>query len=367
MGRERERLISSGEPCEPKAGLPRSVVVLLGVSPVAIKVDRAIGRACLPRVRFASPAAALERVGEATGVVVIVPPVAELDVVDFCDRARQRTPRLPVLVALEGRPSSTTLRSLYSAGVAGVFLWPDEHRALRLSLVRLIDRASPGGPPRAADVVIEERARGTLRAEGRGYDRLLVEVFQSVIVLRGQVDGLWRLREAARVLGELPGVQDVVAREVTVVAQPRADEAIERAVAALLDAASEVDPDGLELEVSQGRVRLGGALQSQRELQRLVDLMAHVRGVRAIEADEVTILEQGEGQAPSSSGRRLVEVVQRRFGPTIDPEVYDTTVVLGGTVERASDRAAVEAFVAAEPGVTRVVNKLRVVRGRGGR
>jgi osmotically-inducible protein OsmY len=329
-------------------------------------VDLAIGRAGMRRARTTEEQAARELIAIQSDALIVIPPIKGVSTTRLCASIIMEAPDLPIFVVFEGLLSDGKLSRLYRAGVSAVFSWPPERQAFLQTLLRLSDLHDSVQDVKrlATDIALEEVVKQTLRAEVPTLGETLdLTVVQSVVVLRGAVDALWKLRETERIVLDVAGVQDVVSRAVVIEPeQTRPDAELLPAVRNVLSDSGAVDHSTIAVGVEESRVTLTGTAVSRREVNRLLDLIAHIRGVRTVE--NLVVISDARKQKDKKLRQKLAEALLVRFSSTsIEITTFGGTVVLTGSVGRASERAEIEDFALCQPGVQRVVNKIRVKRG----
>lgn len=116
-----------------------------------------LGFACSTRTRAPESQPELPEDADA---ILLVSRFADRDAVDLHDTTADGVHSRPIFAVPAVSPDPATTTALRESGVAGVFAWPRDLRALESSLVRLLhDRC--GRPP--ADVALEERLRAEVR------------------------------------------------------------------------------------------------------------------------------------------------------------------------------------------------------------
>lgn len=192
------------------------------------------------------------------------------------------------------------------------------------------------------------------------YDFVEVTVDDGVVHLTGAANSYARKWAIQRTAGRVVGVRDV--RDHLEVRLPkdasRADGQIERAAACALEWDARV-PDGVHASVTDGVVRLHGAVGRLSQREAAEDAVRNLMGVLGI-VNEIRVIPLAP---PVELGRRVPATIRRCFGP----ECRDVSVILAGgvvtlhgVVPRFSLLDDIERVVRAVPGVTRIDNQLLV-------
>jgi osmotically-inducible protein OsmY len=323
---------------------------------------RALGVEIVPAE---DPASGLKQLRSATRAIVVIPPVGKRSTRNICLRLREGlgASTVPVLVVLRQPMLPREQGSLYWNGAAGVFDWPRE----KVSLLRIVARVilvGQAGRPLKGDEKLTRAARQRLRGHPASLgNALTVTVVRGVAVLEGQVDALWKLDEAEADLARLPGIEDVVVDGVEVSDSGLADRAIARSVRAVLEGAAGIDVSTLAVRVAQGKVTLSGEVADRREMQRLVGLVRHVRGVRAIE--NLVVISAGKKARDTRVARMLVDEIAHHLPRAkVTVSVFGGVAVLEGRVPHPADRRQLEQIAEQHRFVQRVVNKVEAARAK---
>ncbi len=216
-----------------------------------------------------------------------------------------------------------------------------------------------------------ERVRAALAADPIvGSYRLGAHVHTGVVTLLGQVRSLDEERAAIRVAERVPGVRQVVsALRVGPIAPageplPITDDAL--LLSDLNDAIARAGVTVYEdaTYVRDGVAHLRGRVANRAALERALDAARHVSGLRAIR-NELIVMADPSSQDPNEALLgRVVEALREdpRINPSqITPLVAGGVVVLTGQVDSVEDYNAAMEVVAHVPGVTNVVNEIRLL------
>jgi hyperosmotically inducible periplasmic protein len=217
----------------------------------------------------------------------------------------------------------------------------------------------------ATDSQIKAEVNRQLARLDPGAARLTVEVKDGVVSLSGDIATLWLKEEAIRRALKVPGVQSLEAT-LTI---PRAenDRALVRDVA---DRIRHYDLytvyDSIEGRVNNGKVRLEGAVTEEKKSADLLERVAKVKGVQAID-NRIEIL------PTSQSDDRLRVVIataiynDQAFGDysMVDPPVHvivnNGHVVLVGYVRSQIERIKAESIARSVHGVLALENRVQLV------
>jgi osmotically-inducible protein OsmY len=296
---------------------------------------------------------------EETKAIVIVPPIPKVSILSF---VRRRDDDTPAFVLMSGPLPEPTVCKLYQNGIEGVLEWPSDRTALTRTMLRLTAPSdfAWGRTKSGAEVALEETARTHLDADAVPFGaQLTVDAVGRIIVLKGQVDALWKLELAREVVASIAGVEDVVAGGVEITGQGRSDRAVAEAIRQVLRHSSAVESSTLAVAVRSGCVTLTGTVKSKDEAARALDLIRQVRGVRGV--DDYLVVSPVAKQQDRVRARRVRHVVQTRYpSAPVDVSVFGGVAVLTGRVPRAALRDQIKRLVNGQDGIQRVVDKLRV-------
>jgi osmotically-inducible protein OsmY len=294
--------------------------------------------------------------GEARAdLVVLLPPLGRGGLARGCRELRQRQPAPVIVVRSRGAGNAAPL---YEAGATAVIDWPgDRHQLLRLLARQLGNQRRPDQEDRRLTRVVRRR----LETSGAALRQpLTARVVARTVFLAGEVDALWKKSALPPLAASVPGVEDVVVGGVSVTTELRSDDDIGYAVRALLDGAGGRVVATVAVSVESGVVTLAGTIGDRDELTRLVELVHHVRGARAVR-NLVTV-------APDEAARSA-EVAKRirRALDSVTPlhaqlrtAVFGGVLVLSGVVRTADERIRIADLAERQAGVDRVVNKLEL-------
>lgn len=121
-----------------------------------------------------------------------------------------------------------------------------------------------------------------------------------------------------------------------------------------------IHPVALEVAVAEGTVRLTGTVASVGEKERVERLVQGIVGVRSVTNDLAVRPTDRSEISIEQEVRRLLEKRASLRDRGLGVSAEGTVVTLSGTVERGIHRLEAGEIAAGVPGVTRVVNELRV-------
>jgi osmotically-inducible protein OsmY len=266
----------------------------------------------------------------------------------------------PIFAVVTEATKSSIIRGIYSAGAAGVFLWPHESLLLPRYLAEILAIRQVHGKARHADVAVSRVVRSRLRMVP-GVDRKpRVSVHDGFVTLTGATSTLATKHRIEEVVASVAGVRGLDASRLTVLPPPVTDRALRTKVAGLLDAMPTVDRRTLAVSIDGGEVVLGGSVESKGALERLKQRIAQLSGVRAIESHVVPSRKQA--QQDGHVAARLRSLVGDLFPEQSDVRLsyFGGVAVLQGTVDRLQAARAIAAFLDEHPAVNRTVNKITV-------
>ena len=193
-----------------------------------------------------------------------------------------------------------------------------------------------------------------------GYDFVEVTVTDGVVHLTGSTNSYAQKWAIERTAGRVVGVRDV--RDHLEVRLPRdatrADGQIERAAARALEWDARV-PDGVRVRVTDGVVRLHGAVGRLAQRDAAEDTVRNLIGVCGI-VNEIRVI---HAPPPADIERHVAATIRRCFGfegRDVWIVAAGGVVTLNGVVPRFALLDDIERAVRAVSGVTRIDNQLLV-------
>lgn len=199
-----------------------------------------------------------------------------------------------------------------------------------------------------------------------------VSAEDGVVTLAGVVEGFPEKWLAAKVAKGVKGVRGVENNIVVTNVIDRPDDELQTSISKRLAWDVRVDDAKIDVEVSDGAVRLTGAVGSAHE-RRLAEQMAMIDGVRSVDAEDLEVRPAMSDAMRSSAARASLtdsavrEGVEqamfydpRVFSREVDVRAEDGVVTLSGTVETVKEKRAAAQDARNTRGVRRVINNLKV-------
>ena len=191
--------------------------------------------------------------------------------------------------------------------------------------------------------------------------RVGVEVTDGAVTLVGAVE-TYRQKQAAREAAKrVAGVRALVDRlEIELPIQHRlSDEGLAERVAHVLNWNVSAEAKNIQAEVQNGVVTLGGELEYHFQRKNILDQIEHVAGVVNV-IDQMTVKPK---VSASDVEERIKDALNRHAeieSDNVTVRVLDGTVTLEGTAESLDEMDRIEQAAWAGPGVTNVINNLRL-------
>lgn len=265
--------------------------------------------------------------------------------------------RSVTLLGTAGSPYERDRAGTLAAGIPGV-----EHVDNRIAIAE---------DHYLSDTERLERVRSALAADPVvGRYRLGAHVQRGVVTLLGQVGSLEDERIAIQVAERIPGVRQVVsALRVGPIAPAEEPLPITDDALLLSDLNDAIAAAGVTVYedatyVRDGVAHVRGRVVNRAALERALEAARHVAGIRAIR-NELVIMADPSSQDPNEALMgRVIQALREdpRINPSqITPLVADGVVILTGQVDSIEDYNAAMEVVAQVPGVTNVVNEIRLL------
>jgi osmotically-inducible protein OsmY len=160
-------------------------------------------------------------------------------------------------------------------------------------------------------------------------------------------------------VAHVQGVKGTVVDHLVVAPSGRSDRALSRDVQSVLAAVSEVSDDTLSVAVRNGYVTAVGSTADRREMDRLLDVLCNVRGVRGVH--NFTTISRRQKANDRALTRRISRMLGVRFPrERVDATVFGNVAVLSGKASRLAVKHELESAVLDHPSISRVVNKVAV-------
>ena len=296
------------------------------------------------------------------GVVIVTPLVPKQSAAQAVRAIRdaKHGRALPLFAVVANDTSDPGVRQIYEAGATAVFQWPREALLLPRLVAELLGVALVRGRASGPNTALNRTLTAHLRlipwstAGVRAAAKNLGEVH-----LSGAVTTYWRKREIERLVARIPGVTRIVSTELRVEPTQHTDRQIARAVRSTLRNTTAVDEATVSVAVHNGAVSLAGTVSDRRELERILELVSNVAGVRDL-ADSLVVSSKAK-QRDGATARRLSGALSKWFPrERITVTVFARVAVIAGKVRDLSRRLELEGFVGQDPAITRVINKIDV-------
>ncbi len=188
-----------------------------------------------------------------------------------------------------------------------------------------------------------------------------VEVTDGAVTLVGAVD-TYRQKQAAREAAKrVAGVRALVDRlEIELPIQHRlSDEGLAERVAHVLNWNVSTDAKDIKAEVRNGVVTLTGELDYHFQRKNILDQIEHVAGVVNV-VDQMTVKPKVSAADVEDRIRDALNRHAEIESGNVTVRVLDGTVTLEGTAESLDEMDRIEQAAWAGPGVTHVINNLRL-------
>ncbi|MEN7531395.1 BON domain-containing protein [Cupriavidus sp. DL-D2] len=204
--------------------------------------------------------------------------------------------------------------------------------------------------------VIDEELDWDPRVDAAGIG---VEVHQGVVTLSGHVGTYAEKVSAENAAGRISGVKGVVVKLEVTPKSMLGDEAVALAARNALQWYVHVPADNLQVEIEKGWITLRGTVQWGFQRRAAESAVSHIRGVvgvsNLIRVVPKIVPEAIEGKIESAL-RRHAEREAHHISIKADAGV----VTLEGTVDSLAERRAAAGAAWSAPGVSEVVNNLRI-------
>ncbi len=191
--------------------------------------------------------------------------------------------------------------------------------------------------------------------------RVGVEVTDGAVTLIGAVE-TYRQKQAAREAAKrVAGVRSLVDRlEIELPIQHRlSDEGLAERVAHVLNWNVSADAKDIKAEVQNGVVTLTGELDYHFQRRNILDQIEHVAGVVNV-IDQMTVKPKVSAADVEDRIRNALNRHAEIESENVTVRVLDGTVTLEGTAESLDEMDRIEQAAWAGPGVTNVINNLRL-------
>lgn len=335
----------------------RPQIAVVGDSQMAEGVKRTLGGLNVSVRGYEDLDTALDGLTAEVHALVLTMPLPETEVFAAVSRARAEAPGLPLCVVVPDGFSDRRAGRLYEAGTTAVFEWPYESLTLPAMLAGLIGSAPRKGEE--GDKALRRAVRARLKLAAEIAEDVTAKVRGGTAIVEGTVPSLWMRTRLVQTLEHVPGVRGVSAPDLLVDPPERPDDELARNVRSVLRNVASVDPNTLSVAVDDGKVSLAGVVDRHRELQRLLDIVSNVRGVRDID-NHVTVSNQAAKSSRQLANRVRSGLETMYADAQIDVAAFGNVVVLRGETSKLSEKRGACDLAMSMSGVERVVDKLVV-------
>jgi osmotically-inducible protein OsmY len=336
-------------------------ILLVGQTQRTKKVQRSLRSLAVDIRRETNASRALGNTREPLEAIMLVAPLPKMSLVRACRvfRHHAATHDLPIFVVVGDRAAKKAERKLYKEGATIVFEWPREAPDVPRMVVGVLELELQGHP-RKRDGRLLAAIKRRLRVEGNIWGRdLVIVVIDGMAFLTGKVDALWKKRLAVEIISEAPGIRAVFDRGIAVTGKRIDDRRLGAAVRAMVRYAGLRDKANIQVSVSDGVVILGGTVGSFREADRLEDVVSNLEGVRDVVG--MLVVSPWLKRRDDAIARSIDSAISSRIaGSSIRVSVFGGICVLKGTAGSAARSRYAEKIAGRQPGVRRIVNKVRV-------
>lgn len=266
---------------------------------------------------------------------------------------------LPLLATVPARTPESSVRKLYTAGATAVFHWPRDSFILPGVVAELLALDQVHGHARRPDTALARLVLSRLRLDPGLSRGITVECRDGAVHLGGSTESLWRKHQAEETASQVPGVRRVVSSRLVVLPSGRTDRQVERDIRNLIESASSIDGATLSVKVQNGAASLAGTVSDRAELRRLLDLIANLKGVRALH--NLTTIWPRQRAKDSAVARALEKRLEAALpGNRIELSVFGGVGVLSGKAGSLTVRRAAERILEEENAIERIINKIEV-------
>jgi len=345
-------------------GAPRARVLLVGpektTGRIAATLERGLNVDIVVRSSLDEISTLLD---DLTLAVMLVSPLPDVGAIWAVRQVRAKigNARTPCFVVMPEGLSDRRARSLYGAGAAAVFEWPRE----ALIVPEIVERSlgcglrAPSGAGSAADRRLAGAIRARLQIDAEPGDDIRVVVSDGVATVFGEVDRLRRKMRVDTAISEVPGVRCVNSGSLTVAMSVVGSAELLRNVNAIVKRVVPREHSSIAVHVVGQTVVFAGSVDSRATMERIVEMVSNLPGVREIR-NMLVIAPASENGDPRLA-RRLRATIGRAFpDDDVAVSVFGDIGVLVGRVDRLKTKRAVEDAVRSVGRLAHVVNKLEV-------
>jgi osmotically-inducible protein OsmY len=189
-----------------------------------------------------------------------------------------------------------------------------------------------------------------------------VTVHNGAVTLTGHVPTYWEKTEARQTAKDVSDVRVVVDNiEVRLASEMKTtDEDLAERIANVLNWNVSLQGKNVKAEVRNGRVRLTGEVEWHAQRANIERNIEHVSGVASV----VNLIVVKPRRHAADVTKEIRDALERHAdieASRIAVDASNGTVTLSGTVESLAELARIEDAAWAAPGISRIVNNIRVV------
>jgi osmotically-inducible protein OsmY len=340
-----------------RSRVSQSEILLVGVSQRIRPVASALSTLSVPVVKTKWHERIVDEIGDKATAVILVAPLVTVDMSRAVKRIHDRH-RVPLFAVIKKELPDSQIRKIYESGANAVLEWPREARIFPGLIAEMIAleqvRGKTGAPDEALSRSIEARLKLGLR---RG---LKIHTHEGVAFLSGMVDALWKKGKVEDIIARVPGVKGVVAHHLHVSSSGLADRVVSNKVRSVLRSTSDIDTTTISMSVRNGHVSLAGSAADRLELERMNEIISHVKGVRGI--DNLATVSRLQKEKDHVIARRIRKVLALLFPrEKVSVSVFGGVAVLSGRVRILTIKREVEKLAREDNAVHRVINKIEVI------
>lgn len=266
----------------------------------------------------------------------------------------------PALFALVSRGTSADrIRELYRVGTTAVLEWPRERETFPPLLAELAAIEGVRGRATRPDLALQRSIEAHLSLDPGLKHGVRLTCRDGVVSLAGQTESLWNKIRLQEILSAVPGVRAVMVHNLWVPPTGHSDRDLSKSVRQLLQNTSAVDHTTLSFGVRNGYLTIAGTLRDRQELQRVRDMLVHMRGIRGIE--NLTTVSPSSKKQDHASAVRIRKALRTVFpSEQVNVAVFAGVAVLSGRVKMLSTKQKIQRRVELDRAVGRVINKVDV-------
>ncbi len=269
-----------------------------------------------------------------------------------------RDHRVPVVVLVGDGYAPHCARELYAAGACAVFAWPTEGPLIAPTVETLANVMRRAGYPTAADTALARSVEARL-------DAVVEDLTPHVsadgprVVLAGVLTSLVEKREVERHLSLVPGIEAWDLSGVILDVDVTSDLALARRARARLSNTPGVPHDTLGVTAHDGRLVLAGTVKDDVQLERVLEAIVDVRGVRDIENLVTVCREQTDEDRGRAARAKVIVDALLADHEGVQVSVFGPVAVLTG---RTADPVPVQGLQArlSPLGLDRVIDSIDV-------